>query len=58
VTHYDADGRASSPHVGGFGFVAPSPAPEDIVGDAAAIVTWGEIAGTPLLLDTSDIKGA
>lgn len=51
------DGRelqpgAGSPKVGGFGFVAtPSPAPG--VGETP-LLTWGEIEGTPFLLDGSD----
>ncbi|XP_029831338.2 splicing factor ESS-2 homolog [Ixodes scapularis] len=50
------DGRElqgqESPKVGGFGFVAtPSPAPGV---SESPLLTWGEIEGTPFLLDGSD----
>lgn len=51
------DGRelqpgTASPKVGGFGFVAtPSPAPGV---NETPLLTWGEIEGTPFLLDGSD----
>ncbi|XP_077534147.1 ess-2 splicing factor homolog [Haemaphysalis longicornis] len=51
------DGRellpgTGSPKVGGFGFVAtPSPAPGV---NETPLLTWGEIEGTPFLLDGSD----
>ncbi|KAH6934675.1 hypothetical protein HPB50_026803 [Hyalomma asiaticum] len=51
------DGRelqpgTSSPKVGGYGFVAtPSPAPGV---NETPLLTWGEIEGTPFLLDGSD----
>lgn len=41
-----------SPRVAGYGFVTtPSPVPG---ADVDPIMTWGEIQGTPLLLDPTD----
>jgi hypothetical protein len=36
--------------VGGYGFVAP-PSPAPGVGDDVPVMTWGDIEGTPLILD-------
>ena len=52
----DVDGKEigpATPSVGGYNFVAtPAPNP-DAIGESP-MMTWGEIEGTPFLLDASD----
>ena len=53
----DVDGKEigpATPRVGGYNFVStPTPNP-DSAGAESPMMTWGEIEGTPFLLDASD----
>jgi len=47
------DGKEIEPTVGGYGFVStPTPAPGV---EESPMMTWGEIEGTPFLLDAGDL---
>ncbi|XP_067941231.1 splicing factor ESS-2 homolog [Watersipora subatra] len=56
IGRVDVDGKEigpRTPNVGGYNFVA-TPAPEPGAHGESPIMTWGEIEGTPFLLDASD----